>query len=339
MISFITKTLFCSFVMNLSENNESNSSKIEEMIEFENLVFTASEASIKKAISMIPKFNKTYIQLLISSASDIKIYSYKLLGDLFKATGPPQIKLTKSLFFHCYLYTIGLIKTDDFSDWNTKQTVNTFLSIDEYENPVQENTLKYFIQKDEVQSFINVINEENIDVKHVFIKIFSTPFRIIDYVCYCNSMNILKYLMVNDVFLTKWSTERAIQSGSHHIIEFLSEKGYSFDNHLWSAIQYHQNDVTKWLYDNYKHEDFKLSDCVYYFNTEILLYFIDTIGIDINQKDYDEKTCLHYAVSFNNTILVQYLLNKGINTELQDMSKQTPKDLIISKEMQEIFEK
>ena len=316
--------------------NEANEDEIEKIIEFENLVFDCSDAAVEKAISLIKNFDPYYVQKLICSASDIKIYCFKNLGLLFRHTGKLQFQLTSSLHFHCYLYKIGLFQKDDFLDKDAN-IEGKLLSLENYENPVQEGTMFYIIKNDMLQEFINKSMAENMDFQHTFIKIFSTPFRLIDYACYCDAMNILKYLIVNGAKVTKWSTERAIQNGSENIIEFLSEKGYSFDNHLWSAIHYHQNDLAKWLYDNYKHEDFRISDCVFYFNTELLVYFVENIHLDINQQDYDLRTCLHYATMYNNVALTRYLIDKGIDTRIKDLYSKTAEDMAKEEKMLEFF--
>ena len=328
---------FLDFFNYCKKMNENQSEEIEKMIEFENVVFDCSDSSIEKAINLIKQFDLKYVQQLICSASDIKIYSFKNLGLLFKHTGNLQINVTSSLHFHCYLYKKGIIQKDSFRKEEFDSLEQNLLSIENYENPVQEGSLHYIIQNDLLQEFTDKVITDNIDIQHTFIKIFSTPFRLIDYACYCDAMNILKYMIVNDIRVTKWSTERAIQNGSENIIEFLSEKGYSFDNHLWCAIHYHQNDIAKWLFENYKHEDFRLSDCVFYFNTELLIYFIDNTDANINQQDYDQRTCLHYAVLYNNVILAKYLLNKGIDINIEDMSSKTALDLASSDEMKAIF--
>ena len=61
-------------------------------------------------------------------------------------------------------------------------------------------------------------------------------------------MNIIKYLVINNVNVTEKSLMRAVQSGSEEVIEFLASKDYSVLFEQSGPIQFLK--ATSQLYKN-----------------------------------------------------------------------------------------
>ena len=91
-----------------------------------------------------------------------------------------------------------------------------------------------------------------------------------------------------------------------------------------------------WIYEKY-HPRVPIIEAASFYNTEMLLFFIDN-GEDINAiQPFTKKTTLHFAVNLNNYPLAQYLLAKGIKKNLPDIQGMTPYDYAQSDEMKKLL--
>ena len=260
---------------------------------------------------MINLFDKSWIQFLICHAASIKIFEYKYLGDLFESTGIPQIKLDPRNNFTRYLLLRELISINDFNYWrrtnDSKKSQNTE-NIYQYEEPIDPNSIWSVIMNDDVQKFVEYVDENNINIDTEFTSINGVFFLIDGFACQVGSLNILKYLIINGLELNPIISLYGIHSYSQEIIEFLVSQGISFDDTLVEAIKYHFNDTAKWIYENYSDQNFKITVCIESFNTEMFLYFIEDIHLPILKDDqnyYDSP--MNSALSNHDDIIVKYL--------------------------------
>ena len=311
-----------------------------ERVPIEELIFHLTEENFEDAKSQIQKylFNKTWLQNLITAAGVRCTFKWKLLGDLFALTGKPVIQFDEDFNFSCYLYARGLITENDFGKYGPpdKEELST---ISEYEEPIKENTLKYFIYMDNVQSFVSYIITHEVDIKKENrIRINDQRFSCLTHlVCYCGSINIIKYLISNNVEITKTSICYSVLGGSEELIQFFAQKGYSFDNTMEFAVEGHFNRVAKWLYENYKQFiDFPV--CAAFMNTEMFLYFINDQGMYIDIQDVFCKTCLHYSVEHDDIVLTKYLLSRGISKNLKDRKDRTAIKYAKSNDIRELLQ-
>ena len=67
-----------------------------------------------------------------------------------------------------------------------------------------------------------------------------------------NSLNLLKYFLINNIHMNEGTIACLISSGSEECIEFAVSKGISFDNTINNAIKYHHNEIAKCLFETYK---------------------------------------------------------------------------------------
>ena len=329
----------------MNENSTNEIKEVEKMLiersRFESLISNLSEKNFDEVKELISNFldTKIWLQKLIIKISFCHPLSYKIYGNLFELTGKPVIKFWCMDLFARYLYARGLIECDDF-DSNGPPSMQWLESITDYETPLKEDTLEYYIYTDNVQKFADIITSDDIDITE------SYPFIINDYrfsniaslTCFCGSLKILKYLIINNVKITKQAILKAFRNGSEEVIEFLHQKGYPFTNCLETAIRYHHNDIAKWLVDNYNDKYFFTPYCVVAMNTEMLLFFINALNKNINEQDLEKKTCLHYAVMNNDILLTKYLLLKGIDKSIIDFSGQTAFQKAYTEEMKKLFE-
>ena len=278
-------------------------------------------------------FNKNWVQNLILHSFKINPLSYKKIGDFFQLTGQIPFKLPYSHTSTKYLLSRGLISMMDV-ELNTKTQDFSISSPQEYENPIEDGSMEMFIVNDDINQFVNFITVNGIDIGNKFVWLNGTYFRtLLDFACRCGATNIIKYLLLNHVDATNSAVEYAVQSGSEDAIQFLESQGFLFENMVGVAVQYHHNSLAKWIYENYQNSIFSLTECVESFNTEMLLYFINELNVDINQQHPSGMTILHYAVILNDVPLVRYLLHKGANKDITDHFGKTGFDYAESEEM------
>ena len=162
-----------------------------------------------------------------------------------------------------------------------------------------------------------------------------------EYICFCGAVDILKYLIINNVMINELSIRRAVNSGSEELISYLVSNNHSFDFTLNEGIIFHHNKIAKWLYENYRQLIFSLPNSIVFMNTEMLLYFLNIYGdlFDVNEQDYYGKTCLHWSVEQNDTLIVRYLYLKGINLDIKDENGKKAYEYAKTKEMIELFNK
>ena len=263
------------------EINEEKARKFEQMlverIPFEEIVYHMTKENYEEVKKLIPKYMeiKNWLQNLIQCAAETRLFDFKLYYDLIQLTGKSEIMFSKYNYFPRYLFVKNYIKQSDFK-CEIPQS-NELRTIDEYENPIKENTLEYFISHDDVQSFVSLIATKDIDISGRYkINICGYKFSSIpEFVCYCGSLNILKYLIINNAKLTKITIRDSVLNGSEELIEFLYQKGYTFEDTLQYAVEYHHNKLAKWLFENFGHHKFRASYCVKNNNSEMLLYFLN----------------------------------------------------------------
>ena len=259
-----------------------------------------------------------------------------LLGDLYELTGKSHIEHSKNSQFSCYLLVRNLITEEDFDHeghpmkWDLK-------TIEEYEKPIKENSLWFYIRENDIKAFTALYDSQGFDLAKTEVDFNGYNFTIPGLACYFGSLDIIKFLIANDVFFDRNSLRYAVCSGYEEIVEYMMLQDYSFNDFLIDAIKWHQNKIAKWFYENCTNNSFKLTDCVFWFNTDMLLYFIDDIKMNINECDTWDRTCLHVAVEQDNTLLVRFLILRGIDTDIKDALAHKAIDYAKSKEMKEIL--
>ena len=103
----------------------------------------------------------------------------------------------------------------------------------------------------------------------------------------------------------------------------LKEKGHSFKKCLETSVEYHRYELTYWLNENYKCKPVSLPTCIWYYNIDAFLYFLEH-GYSLDETDENEYTCLHYASMIGSLPIVQYLIEKGANIEVKRNNQWTP---------------
>ena len=290
---------------------------LENFSEFVELVIKSSDDSIEKAKNMINFFDPSIIESFLLFISAFKEFSYLKIGEIYIENRKRDDFIYKDLIkssFSKYLY----LKYPDFIKIRGNIGLKEYETIDYFENPIKSNKLAQIIQNDDINNFVSFCSTENINLSKHSINIIEMHFNVDQFACVCGSLNILKYLVINQISSNEIAST-AIMGGNEEIIEFLVNQSVSFDGTLMIALWIHQNKLAKWIYENYKNDDFSLPVCIFYYNYEMLFYFLAN-GFDINTQDLQKKTCLHYATIQSNSLVIQYLIEHGINKNIEDLS-------------------
>ena len=333
---------------------------LREAIHFENLIFQCTNESIEESKKLLRKFSPKWIQKMIYYCGFYRELSYKLLGDVFELSGPPEIKFYEYEEFSQYLLIRNLITPNDLIDENKPNEIEEAQLADaahnhyssdfsympktdmkkreDFEDTIKENTLQYFVKNDNVSAFTDFIAVKNIDVQRSNIYILDLIFTIIDFSAYCGSINIFKYLMLNRCEITSRTIKYAVVGGNEDIIEFLANNGYSFDNKEMDAISYHNNRVVKWLFEHYQcGNDVNLVFCLDCFNMEIFFYLHFEKGIDLNQVGYMHFSPFMVAAFQDNIPLVKYFLSLGTIKMPIKENEESSKVLPFSQRMRDVI--
>ena len=311
---------------------------IEEMIQkrirIEELLFDLKSDHFSEIKTLVHILKKNIVQQILQKSWSINIFNYKIYGDLFAILNFNDIIIPRNIRFSHYLYVRSLITEKNFKN-GCPPDKEELMDISDYENPIKSETLEWFIYTDDVKGFVNFITVNNIDINQkVKIQINNELFDFISqFVCYCGSMNILKYCVINEIKIDEISSKSAIAGGNVECIEFLFQKGFSFNKTLGVAVLYHRNKIAMWLCENYKDKYIRLTDSIICHNTEMLIYLINIAHWDINQQEILQRTCLHWTVENNDIVLTKYLLEKGIRKDIHDLYHLLPIDYCESDEI------
>ena len=298
---------------------ENNFKNIDEEIEmkaaFENLIFDCTPETIEIAESMINNFNKSWVQNLILYAGQKRIFKFKLLGDLFEKTLPFTVKSWEKTRFSEYLYARGLISEEDIERMVEEGDFQP-LPLEEYEEPVKKDTIQEAILQDDVTSFVShlsMISQENA-ISSLIFEVNGFKFTPINFACFCGSLNIIKYLLINNVSKAANFYVYAIYSGSEEVVEFLISQGYEMKLCLLASIQYHQNHLAKWLFENQDKESYSVANCISYYNTEMLLFLIEKFNCNCEQQNsrplitnWNQTLFFHITRNTHDVIAAKYL--------------------------------
>ena len=310
---------------------QNNIKNIDEMIqmkaEFENYVFESTSESIKVAETMIDNFNKSWVQNLILYAGQRRLFKYKLLGDLFEKTLPFEVKNWEKTRFSEYLFARGLIKEEDVETMLEEGELNIH-PLDEYEKPIKEGSIQESIFNDDVSSFVSLITMQNkVNAMSSFVfEVNGSKFTPLQFACLCGSLNIIKYLLLNNVEKAANFYIYAIYSGSEEVIEFLLSQGYKLNFCLFASIQFHQNHIAKWLFESHIKDSYSIANCITYFNTEMLLFLVEQISNNSMKQDakkilnnWNHMLYFHITKNTSDTISAKYL--NSIHNSLVSMNQ------------------
>ena len=302
--------------------------------QFEDLVFKCTNESIQKAKECLPKIDKTFAQHLVLKVATTRFFSYKLLGDFFKELGPLNFEISGEEYFPIYLFHRGILKLENFNFDPDEDLPDYPKTTEEYENPLKKEKMWWYIQHDDIVNLAQYIARTRIDIHDQHIVLFEQYMVPLELAFYCGSVNVMKFLIVNDCDVNNVTLQWAIQGGRSNVIDFLKPFDVPLCYQIWGATEYHHNELAKWLMKNYDYEDVDIPSCIDFFNTEMALYFLEEKNHSIDEREeYTEDTPLMKCAKFNYVPFAKHLLQLGANPLLKNSSNEQAYLFAESKEL------
>lgn len=189
------------------------------------------------------------------------------------------------------------------------------------------------IREDNLNSFQDALSRLEIDlsdtkINHSIFEPFSflnetitiKLLTLIEYASFYGSVNIVKYLIANEVELKKFRAKFAIAGGNYEIIHLLGEREVNIDtiDCLATAIQFHHNDIVHYLHDtkNVNYEISLIEVCVKFENISML----EEILNDIPKSENDRRPFILSIISATrngNIDLLLFLFDQAKQREIQ----------------------
>lgn len=172
------------------------------------------------------------------------------------------------------------------------------------------------IQNDNISEFQNILSHSNISIDskthHSISQAnefandgYESP-TLIEYAAFNGSLNIFKFLWMNEAKLTNNILKMAVLGGSYEIIHLLESKNIVFDNStLNTAIEYHRNEIVDYIQNS---NGIELNNSS--FLTSISNYNIDIFLNHIENCDkLDFENAIEIACEKGTLDIVEYLSN------------------------------
>ena len=326
---------------------------IKDLIKFENEIISLSSENLEKVLNLCSFYSKEWITIIVRSVVQINYFHYKEYGIIMKNFFDTNQRFDnydeEGDDFGYYLYALSILKNDNFTD-----AVSLYISLmspEVYERKIKENSIWDIIQKDDIQSFVDYITTNDINMNNLYKEKIELAYgkscNYFDFAAYCGAINILKYGFINDYIKDEsqcfsFFVDFAVEGGHEDVIELLISKNYSFKNKYLTAFNYNHNNIGKWLLETFDENKISITLPIlainYVFNSEFFLYSILILKNDINEREISFKaTSLMIFSEQNNIEMVKYLISIGADLFLKDYSNKTVIDYAITQEMKELL--
>lgn len=250
--------------------------------------------------SLLPDEELSTVYKLIGHASIIRPFIWHQLGDLWSKFGNPDIDIRTTPFTE-YLFKRKIIKLNRLIN-----PPRLPFTIEEFELGFDVNSVEAAIKKDDLDQ-LSILSIESDLRKNV--KLHRKEMSTISMAAYFGSLNVFKYLMLNGIPITVETAQNAVKGGNEEILQLVMEKNLDFSSLLKTAIEYHRNDIIKWLIESGFYEQISLNHCIRSINTLAFTYFLIN-GSDVNQNE-NGLTPLLLASERGRNDIVQFLIEKG----------------------------
>ncbi|KAK8843864.1 hypothetical protein M9Y10_024940 [Tritrichomonas musculus] len=205
----------------------------------------------------------------------------------------------------------------------------------------------HLIRQDSVEEFISYINIHNISPSsQIKQSIFETniildtdSITFIEYALFFGSIQIIQYLLFNNVELKRTSWIYAIHSRNPDLIHLLEEKHVKppyrkYENCLGESIMCHHNEIASYIYDNYIEEN---ENSINYFYMNILSYSFHFYNYFFIPTEMNNRNIFLYLCQFNYYNLVKLFLDNNEIDVNQNINKCTLLHLVARRNHQKIL--
>ena len=174
---------------------------------------------------------------------------------------------------------------------------------------------EYLICNDDFDRYVEISADKKIMLQKIIYK--KEKYDHLAFAALLGSVRIFKFLLANQMCISRDTTINAIKGGNDEIIQILQQQETSFDWCLKSSIEYHNNEIALWLLENYKCDEIDARFCTEYFNTLALCYFVER-GIDLEKKDRFGCTPFVNAAKNGHLPIAMHLINSGALLESEE---------------------
>ena len=295
---------------------------LKQQVRLENLVFNPTIESMNEAKSIIPSLSKHDVDALsrmIIHSALLNRFDFVILSQLFSCLSP-NCQFFNTVFSE-YLVLKGIISPHQlFEEIKERKDLKTI------ENPFLDQTIESYIINDDLDKFVySSCDQTNFYNKST--KLDSNEITLIDLAAKSGASKCFKYIMINGANITGNTAKFAVQSGNFDIIELCQQYDCDFSQCLETAIEAHRTEIVQWILSNFSPEPVKLHFCIQCFNTLAFVYYVE-LGVDINEKNEELDTVIHFLSYFGEYEQIWYLIDKHVDVNLKDERDLTPLHIV-----------
>ena len=277
----------------------------------EEFIFGLSNESFEDVMSFIRSngiANDLVFRLIIQAAK-VRPFKYKVFGDFWIKMPQTKTRFYSTHFLEYLIQREVIHESQVLNKMYLNQTVNG------YENIFPKDSFAYGVIKDDVD--LCSFHSTNRGIVNQIIVFEDKKLTPLSLAAYSSSLNVFKFLLVNGAQILAQTCACAVRGGNEEIVEILFQQDFQFDNLLNDAIFYHQNNIAKWIIDNYSIQItnvfFALNAC----NTLAIWYCIES-GVSPNVEDTEHNALINKAIENDQYEIVKYLIQKGANLYSHD---------------------
>ena len=243
---------------------------LSDRVTLENYIYSISEENIEDFKTFLlhiisQKFSKQTIFDLLTHAASIRPLSYDLLAQIW-----PLIPNDQCIFYEMpFTRILSNIYKIPIHELYNKISMECIYPKDSEEYAVAHDDLDKVVQYSINDDFFSLVIDLSI----------KDCLDLLSFAGFCGSTKVFKFLVVNGLKITQETTEYLVKGGHVELIEYVENiitlrnpeitlnssneskeetqipLTISFDRHLSFAIEFHQNEIAKWLIENYENED------------------------------------------------------------------------------------
>lgn len=275
--------------------------------------YDSYEKLIVELLPYIKRFFNSDEIYYFSILNQIKLFFYRN-GLISIDTIIEKAQIHKSVSY-LFSYEIYQERINDFNNFfKSKESFLSEVGFSDFESFLEfrekwtnNNPVTVLIREDDADKLQEYIAKTNLDYDHeipyslfedlsCFFKKKDMP-KMIDYAAFYGSINVFKYLMMNNSKVTEKTMEYAVYGGSYEIIHILENLNCPTSNALEASIRIHNNE----LYD----------------------YFINTVGLQ-----HTDKTMIRAVVNYNIKVIKEILSNNEYYTLFPKISDDSGTSLL-----------
>ena len=110
-----------------------------------------------------------------------------------------------------------------------------------------KDSIEFSILNNDFERFLSLSTDESIlkkKIENSFIE-----YSPLNFSAFCGNIQVFNHLLINGFEITEKTIVNAVKGGNLEIIEIIKQKGFSLEEYFYIAVEYHRNDIAKWIYE------------------------------------------------------------------------------------------